>query len=59
MMLRVLVLVRCCCGFFFSPPLQVFYVVPRINQIDEAWQQINRVVPDARVAVGHSKVQRA
>lgn len=36
--------------------LQVFYVVPRINQIEEAWQQISRCVPDARVAVGHSKV---
>jgi len=37
-------------------PQQVFFVVPRINQIEEAWQQISRCVPDARVAVGHSKV---
>lgn len=37
---------------------KVFYVVPRINQIEEAWQQITRCVPDARVAVGHSKVTK-
>lgn len=36
---------------------QVFYVVPRINQIEEAWLQISRCVPEARVAIGHSKVR--
>ncbi|CBN78452.1 conserved unknown protein [Ectocarpus siliculosus] len=36
---------------------QVFYVVPRINQIEDAWLQISRCVPNARVAVGHSKIK--
>ena len=32
-------------------------MVPRINQIEEAWLQISRCVPEARVAIGHSKVR--
>lgn len=31
-------------------------MVPRINQIEDAWQQITRCVPEAKIAIGHSKV---
>ncbi|CAM9517224.1 unnamed protein product, partial [Discosporangium mesarthrocarpum] len=36
---------------------QLFYVVPRISDIDLAWRQITQIVPPEKVAVGHSEVK--
>ncbi|CAM9935199.1 unnamed protein product, partial [Phaeothamnion confervicola] len=36
---------------------QVFYVVPRINDIQATAEMVTKLVPEAKVVVGHSKVK--
>jgi transcription-repair coupling factor (superfamily II helicase) len=37
--------------------LQVFYVVPRISDIDQAAGRLKQLAPNAKILVGHSKIK--
>lgn len=36
---------------------QIFYIVPRISDIDEASRRLKRLAPVAEIVVGHSKIK--